>query len=274
VRSSAALGLVRACHPDACAAVTVMAAALAASTGRSPAGVVAVGAAVLAGQLSVGWHNDWWDAERDRQAGRADKPIAVGLVGRAEVGRAAVVAAVATVPLSFLSGWRAAVAHLVAVALAWSYNLRLKGTALSFVPYAASFPLLVAFVSLGRAGHPWPPWWALVTAALLGCGAHLVNAAPDLADDLAAGITGLPQRLGRRRSVLGAVGLLLAGTVVVAVGPGDPGWWALGAVAVAAAVVTGGSWLGRRPGARWSFRAALIVALVDVAALVARGNAI
>ena len=37
-----------------------------------------VTAAVLAGQLSIGWSNDLIDARRDRAVGRTDKPLAVG----------------------------------------------------------------------------------------------------------------------------------------------------------------------------------------------------
>jgi 4-hydroxybenzoate polyprenyltransferase len=266
------VGLGRASHPEPSAAVTVIAVTLALAEGRTAGGVVAVGAAVLAGQLSVGWHNDWLDAARDLVAGRADKPVALGAVGRRTVGAAAAAALVAVVPLSFLSGWRAALAHLAAVGLAWAYNARLKSTVASFVPYALAFPLLVTFLSLGRPGAPGPAWWELVTAGLLGCGAHLVNAAPDLADDMASGVVGLPQRLGYRRSIGAATVLLLAATVVVVLGPGDPGparWSALGA---AVAVVTGAVVLGRRPGSRLLFRGAMLVALIDVASLVAMGR--
>jgi 4-hydroxybenzoate polyprenyltransferase len=266
------VGLGRACHPEPSVAVTAIAVTLAAAGGRPAPGVLAVGAAVLAGQLSVGWHNDWLDADRDLAAGRADKPVAQGGIGRPTVGRAAAAAAVAVVPLSFLSGWPAALTHLAAVALAWAYNGRLKSTAGSFVPYALSFPLLVAFVSLGQRGAPWPPWWELVTAALLGCGAHMVNAAPDIDDDLASGVAGLPQRLGYRRSLVAAAVLLLAATVVVVLGPGRPGPAGLSALAAAVAVVAVAVVVGRRPGSRWLFRGSMVVALIDVAALVVRGG--
>jgi 4-hydroxybenzoate polyprenyltransferase len=268
------VGLVRACHPEPSVAVTAMAVALAFAGRRTAPGVAAVGLAVLAGQLSVGWHNDWLDAERDRAAARPDKPVAQGAVGRATVGRAAGVALVAVVPLSLLSGWRAAAAHLAAVGLAWGYNARLKATVASFVPYALAFPLLLAFVSLGQRGAPWPPWWALLTAALLGSGAHLVNAAPDIADDLASGVAGLPQRLGYGRSVAAAAVLLLAATVVAVTGPGHPGAVALSTLGAASLVVALAAALGRRPGSRWLFRAAMLVALIDVAALVAQGRTV
>jgi 4-hydroxybenzoate polyprenyltransferase len=252
--------------------VTALAVALAVSTGRSAAGVLAVGAAVLAGQLSVGWHNDWLDAARDAAAGRPDKPVAAGTISRRTVSRCALGALIAAVPLSFASGWRAALAHLVAVSLAWAYNARLKSTVVSFVPYAVAFPLLVAFVTLGGPQAAWPPWWALAAAALLGCSAHLVNVVPDLADDLAAGVRGLPHMLGRSRSVSATVVLLLAATVILSFGPGHPGWWAVAAVIAVAVTMAAGIFLARRPGSRWLFRAVLLAAAIDVAELVARGG--
>jgi 4-hydroxybenzoate polyprenyltransferase len=252
--------------------VTALAVALTVSTGRDAAGVVAAGAAVLAGQLSVGWHNDWLDAGRDAASGRPDKPVAAGDISRRTVARCALAALTAAVPLSFASGWRAGLVHLTAVLLAWAYNARLKATAASFVPYAVAFPLLVAFVTLGGPAASWPPWWALAAAGLLGCSAHLVNAVPDLADDLAAGVRGLPHMLGRSRSISATVVLLLAATVVESFGPGRPGWGAAGAMAGVAAVIAAGIVLARRPGSRWLFRAVLLAAAIDVAELVARGS--
>lgn len=265
-----AVGLLRACHPEPTVAVTAFAASLAVAMGRGAAGVAAVTVAVLAGQLSVGWQNDWLDAARDRAAGRRDKPVATGLVSRRLVGRAAAVAAVAAVPLSLVSGAEAAAVHLVAVALAWSYNLRLKATVASVVPYVLAFPALVAFVSLSRPAHPWPPWWAPATAAALGAGAHLLNAAPDLANDLAAGVRGLPQRLGRPASLTASAVLLLGGTVVVSVGPGLPVWVAPTSMTAAVATLAGGWLAGRQSGSRALFRAALGVAALDLAVLVTR----
>src|SRR5690349_24427665 len=110
--------LIRACHPEPALAVTVGVTALAASTGRSAAGLVAVAAAVLSGQLTTGWSNDWLDAERDAAVGRTDKPVASGEVSRSLVGVAALVAGIACIPLSLLSGWRAGLVHLAAVGCA------------------------------------------------------------------------------------------------------------------------------------------------------------
>jgi 4-hydroxybenzoate polyprenyltransferase len=180
MRYAVVRGLARTCHPEPSAAVTAIAAALAVSTGRSLAGVVAVALAVGTGQLSIGWSNDYFDRTRDASSGRGDKPVAAGALPARTVGLAALVTVGACVPLSLLSGWRAGTAHLIAVALGWLYNLGVKGTWASLIPFALAYALLPAFVVLGLPGHPTPVWWLLLAGALLGCGGHFANALPDL----------------------------------------------------------------------------------------------
>jgi 4-hydroxybenzoate polyprenyltransferase len=267
-------GLVRACHPEPTAAVTAVAAALAAAVGRGVGGTVAVAAAVLAGQLSVGWMNDYLDRDRDVRVRRADKPLAAGALTAATLRAAMLVAAVAVVPLSLLSGWQAGSLHLVAVLSAWSYNLRLKRSVLSVLPYGVSFGLLPAFVTAGLPGHP-VFGWLVAAGALLGTGAHFANVLPDIADDLATGVRGLPHRLGPTGSRVAAGLLLTAASVVLALGPpGPPGVLGAGAVVVAVVCGVGAAVLGRRPGSRAAFLGVLVVAAVDVALLVGSGTAL
>jgi 4-hydroxybenzoate polyprenyltransferase len=261
--------LLQACHPQPTAAVTTLSAVLAASVGAPAA---AVAAAALSGQLSVGWSNDWLDAERDRVVGRADKPVAQGLPVTA-VRAAALAALVACVPLSLLLGPWAGGAHLLAVGSAWAYNARLKSTVWSWAPYALSFGLLPSVVTASLPGHPFAPLWGTAAGALLGVGAHGANVLPDLEDDRANGVRGLPQRLGRRGAlVLSGTALLLA-TAALATGPGAA---AVGvpALVLAAAVFAAGVVAGRRPGSRAPFLAVLVVAALDVGLLLAHGTSL
>ena len=162
---------------------------------------------------------------------------------------------------------------MVAVLSGWAYDLRVKATAASVLPYALSFGLLPAFVVLALPGAPFPPGWVLLAGGLIGAGAHFVNAVPDLADDEQAGVRGLPHRLGARRSTTAAVVLLVAATAVLALGPpGRPGPVALLAFGIVVAGLAAGVLLGRRPGSRARFRAVLVVALVDVLLLLLQGR--
>ncbi|MEV1050066.1 UbiA family prenyltransferase [Streptomyces sp. NPDC049887] len=227
-RPSAA-GLLKACHLLPAAVVTGLTAALAAAAGgRGPAGGALTVGAVAAGQLSIGWCNDRADMGRDRASGRRDKPLVTGEALPGVVAGAAIAALAVCVVLSAACGPVAGCVHVVAVAAAWSYNLHLKRTALSWLPYALSFALLPAFVTLALPGGPWPPLWLMAAAGLLGTGAHFANVLPDIDHDLRTGVHGLPQRLGRRRSVCVAALLVLASSLVLLIGPDGPvtrqGW--------------------------------------------------
>jgi 4-hydroxybenzoate polyprenyltransferase len=274
-------GLVRAAHAGPALAVVVLAVLLAVSFDLSAGRTALVGLAVLAGQLSVGWSNDLVDEARDRAVGRSDKPIASGDVGAGTVRAACGVAVVAVVVLSLACGWAAGVVHLLAVASAWAYNLGLKSTAWSWAPYAFSFGALVVFVALAGEPSTPPSWWLVAAAALLGVGAHLLNVLPDLGDDAATGVRGLPHRLGARRLPAVATAVLVAGSVLVVLGTGADGrsLVALGLVAVLAVVavvgaggrvdggVAGGGSGGGGVGSRLPFAAAVGIALVDVVLL-------
>jgi heme o synthase len=267
-RRGALAGLLRSCHPQPAFAVSLIAGLLAAAVGRGPLGTAAVFAAMLAGQLSVGWSNDYLDRERDTLTGRADKPVAAGLVPPRTARRAAVLALLATGPLALLSGVPAAALLLAAVGSAWAYNLRLKATPASVLPYLVSFGLLPAFVVAGLPGHPLPPAWMVLTGSLLGAAAHFANVLPDLADDVATGVVGLPHRLGLRTSAATAAALLLLASAVLALGSDAlPVAVRAATVPVAAAVGLAGLLAGRRRGSRAAFSAVIVVAVLDVALL-------
>jgi 4-hydroxybenzoate polyprenyltransferase len=210
-RSGAArtvLGLVLATHPGPTVAVVGYATATAAASGLGARSVV-LAVAVLFGQASVGWSNDWIDATRDIAQRRPDKPIARALVSREVVGRAAFTALILCVPASFALGWRAGIAHLVAVAAAWSYNLGLKRTIASPLPYLLAFALVPVVVAAALHRHPHAPVALIAASGLLGVSAHLTNAVEDLDDDAATGVRGLPQRIGVVTSTVASTVTLL-----------------------------------------------------------------
>ncbi|MGL5859331.1 MAG: UbiA family prenyltransferase [Angustibacter sp.] len=234
-------GLLLASHPGPTLGVTLLVALLATAAGVPIGRTVLLAAVVGVGQLSVGWGNDWVDATRDEAVGRIDKPITVGRVPRTWVRRAAIVAVVVTVPASATLGPRAAALHLLFVGSAWSYNLGVKATAWSWLPYAVSFGALPALVTATLPAPAWPAWWASGAGALLGIGAHLVNVLPDVDADLATGVRGLPHRLGHRAAGVLAPLAAWGSTALVVLGPpGSPGA-AVGAGVAAPAVVAPGA---------------------------------
>jgi len=260
--------LARACHPEPTVAVTAVTALLAVHAGH-PAGTgFLVTSAVFTGQLSIGWSNDLIDVGRDHLVHRVDKPLATGELAASTVRVALAVALVACVVLSLLCGLRSGLTHLVlGVGSGWAYNLGLKRAAWSWLPYAVAFGSLPAVVSLALSPPRLPPVWLMVAGAMLGIGAHLVNAPPDFADDEATGIRGLPHILGRRASQHVATAVLVVASVVAFLGPRTrpPAWcWAGLLVVVALAA------FGLRSSGRLAFHATVAIAAVDVVMLTAR----
>jgi 4-hydroxybenzoate polyprenyltransferase len=272
-----ALALIRSSHPEPGGAVTVAMTLLAIGAGHRGWAILGVFAAVGATQLSVGWVNDWADAERDRRAGRRDKPIASGEVSARTVGIAGLLASLAIPLLGLPFGGPATLAITLVGVFALLYDWPLKSTMFSVVPYLVAFGLLPAFVVLALPGHPAPPAWLVAAGALLGGGAHFANVLPDLDDDAATGVRGLPHRLGATGSSVAAALLLLAATLTLVLGPAGPPSWAGWAAAAAAVVVLPLGWYAARraTGRRVAmFRAVIVVALIDVLLLIFSGRVV
>ena len=272
---AAVRALVLATHPAPALAVTTVATLLAVAAGVPAGRVALVCAAVLAGQASIGWSNDWLDADRDRAVARADKPVVQGAVAPSRLRSAALIAVAVAVILSLLLGPVSGMLLLVLVASGWAYNAGLKRTAASVVPYVTGFGALPAGVVAAAPGTPVAPWWLVAAGGALGAAAHLANVAPDLEDDLATGVRGLPHRLGARASAVASALLLGGASLVLILGPEGPptaaGWAGL-VLAVPAVVIA--ALAGTPRFRRAAFPAVMLLTVLDVALLVAGGAAL
>lgn len=262
---TAAKALVLSCHPVPSAAVTGLSAGLSALAELSLARGLLVTASVLAGQLSIGWSNDYLDAERDREVHRADKPVAAGTVSPRAAGVAALVALLGAVVLSAALGWAGGGAAMLIVLCGWAYNLGLKATVLSWLPYAIAFGTLPAVATLSASPPRMAPGWAIAAGAAIGVAAHLANVLPDLGDDAATGVRGLPHRIGARATAFAGAAILLAASGAVLFGAGADGQWPwvgfllAGAIAIFAAAT---AW--RDPSSKRFFLAIIFIAVLDL----------
>lgn len=263
--------LVRACHPEPTAAVTAFAVILAAVARNDVFTCAVVGAAVLCGQLVIGWSNDRLDVTRDRAAGRLDKPFATGALSQRVLDGALAAALAGVLVCSVLLGWRAGLANVWVVAWGVAYNLGLKATSVSWVPYALAFGALPAVATLALNRPRWAGLWVLAAGALLGIAANLTNALPDLVADAGSDVRGLPHRLGAVRSLVLAAALLSTVTVLVVFGPpGAPrplSW--IGLVFVPVLVMLGLRAALRAPASRVSFLGIIAITAIDLILLVA-----
>jgi 4-hydroxybenzoate polyprenyltransferase len=267
LRSSTARvqALVRAAHPGPSLAITAMATLLAAQAAPHGIGSIWVAPAMLAGQLSVGWSNDAFDAPRDAAANRTDKPIVTGAISVRAVWIAAVVSLLAAFAMSLAIGPVTLLYLAVIVGAAWAYNAGLKSTAASGLMYVAGFGPIPGFAASALPGVPAPTWWVTAAAALVGLGAHFANVLPDLAADRATGVRGLPQLVAARwgdKAVRGfALGLLLTASVVLllAARPGRR-WIAIALLATSGLLAV----FGARGSGKVPFLSAIGIAAVDV----------
>jgi 4-hydroxybenzoate polyprenyltransferase len=251
-------------------AVTVLTTVLVIAAGNRAVVCVLASAAVLTGQLAIGWSNDAIDARRDKEVGRTDKPVAQGLVSVRTTWTAAALATAATLPVSLLLGWRAGLVQLSVVFWGWLYNARLKSTALSPLPFLFAFGGLPAVATLALETPRWPPVWTLAAAGLIGVAAHFGNVLPDLDDDMVTGVSGLPHRLGRSVSSLVAVGAALAATVVAVVAEAREASALTWVLVVTAGILGVAGFVGsrRNAGSEAAFYATMAIAATDVALIV------
>tara|TARA_B110000971_G_scaffold145118_1_gene148300 strand:- start:1307 stop:2098 length:792 start_codon:yes stop_codon:yes gene_type:complete len=173
--------------------------------------IALVGLAVLLQQFSVGLSNDWLDLARDRASGRTDKPVAKGSLTSSLVRNSSFAAGFTALLAAGLLGWESLGWMVFMLVAGWAYNLGLKATAFSVLPYAVGFGILPVFVTLSLEQSQIPPAWVVVVAALLGVSAHFANTLPDLLEDRATGVRALPHSVGQKISAL-----VIAATAILA----------------------------------------------------------
>jgi 4-hydroxybenzoate polyprenyltransferase len=197
-----------------------------------------LGLAMVALQAGIGATNDVVDAPRD--AGhKPGKPIPAGLVSRIAARRIVVVVFAMGFVLAGVSGGTAAVTlALVGVAIGLAYDLRLKGTAWSWVPFAVGVPLLPVFGWLGASGRLPVAFLILVPAAFAaGAALAIANALVDVERDRAAANGSIALALGPSRARLINVGLVLAVGLAAIASVAPLGGSASGGVAVGVAAL-------------------------------------
>ena len=218
------VSVVRLVHPFPSLVVTAVTVAFAFFADRSPppARVVELGVAMLCYQFAIGVANDLVDALDDAKS-KPWKAIPRGLVSR----RTAVVLVAALAGAGMLvssplpgAAWLVGIAGL---ACGLAYDVQLKRTALSWLPFAIAFPLIPVWVFLASDRWSGLLWAAFPVGALLGFALHLANQAPDVPKE--PYMRGIAHRLGTERAAnlaLGVFGLAGAFAVVALLAAGGP----------------------------------------------------
>ena len=171
--------------------------------------------AILAGQCVVGWTNELVDYPLDSAAARSNKPLVAGLITTNQLRIAISIALLAALLLSLISplGVIGTLVHALLLLSATAYNLYLKKTVLSVLPYVISFGGLPWAVYLSAGKNP--PLWLVLAFIFISSSFHFLNVLKDLDADISQGVLGLPQRVGRVGSLTIAALLFIAGLTSV-----------------------------------------------------------
>jgi len=224
-----------------------------------------VGVVILLTQVSISALNDWADRAADSATGRW-RPIAMGRITPGLALGIAVLAAAGAL-LGTLPFRLAAIVTLIGgLAAGWAYDLWLKPTRFSFLPFAMAFPLLVVWVALVAGRSVVEFAYLLAGGAVMAVGIHLADSLPDLELDRAAGLRSLAVRLGRDRTIETTLGCLFGGAMIASatLASRTPLFWPL-ALTVIAGTATAGVLARRRPDmTRWAASGLVIVVALFV----------
>jgi len=174
-----------------------------------------IAAAILAGQCVVGWTNDLIDYPLDRAAGRVKKPLVGESINRKHLQAGIAIALALAILISFLGplGIKGGFLHMLGLASATIYNFGAKSTWFSALPYAISFGAMPW--AIYSAAHKNPPAWLVTDFVLVSMSFHFLNVIKDLDWDRRQAVMGLPQRVGRRCSIIAAVGCIGVALVIL-----------------------------------------------------------
>ena len=174
-----------------------------------------VAIAIFAGQLVVGWSNDFIDAPLDIAAHRTKKPIVSKEINPEQLKKSILVALFVALILSLFSplGLTGTLIHFLGILSATFYNLKLKSTIISPLPYIVSFGALPWAIYLPAGNQP--PLWLFIDFMLIAVAFHFFNVLKDFQWDINQGVLGLPQRLGRNVSSIVSISLVVSAVIVL-----------------------------------------------------------
>jgi 4-hydroxybenzoate polyprenyltransferase len=167
---------------------------------EGPAYVIAF--TVFLGQLLIGWSNDIYDYQDDLKHNRVNKPLVGGQLKIEKLRRATFILLPFAVIANLLGplGLKGGAVYLLGVGCGIAYNFYFKFRITSALAYLIALAALPA--SIFYAVDRNPPLWVLATSSLLGVAFHFANVLKDLSADRDSQIGGLPQRLGKRTSLI------------------------------------------------------------------------
>ncbi len=157
-------------------------------------------ALMLCAQAAIGAVNDIFDRGLDT-ATKPWKPIPSGAISLQAATGLAVAAIAAAVVLAATLGTAGFALAMTGLACGLAYDVRLKRTLMSALPFMVAIPVLPLWVWATLGVWDDVLWWLLPLGALIGLALHLANTLPDIDADARHGVRGLAHHLGRDGSM-------------------------------------------------------------------------
>jgi 4-hydroxybenzoate polyprenyltransferase len=211
------LGLAKATHPFPLIAVVTLTGLIGVTTSEQETEIeklILVILAMFLSQLTIGWSNDYLDRDTDAVY-QPSKPLASGLVEAKWLPRLAFLACVGSLAVGTQLGAVPLLLLVIGTASGLAYNVGIKNTDVSWLPYVVAFAVLPPFVWSALDTFRTEFIWLYVVATPLTVAVHLANSLPDAATDEASGRAGIATSLSRTGSFILLATTLLAPPILL-----------------------------------------------------------
>jgi 4-hydroxybenzoate polyprenyltransferase len=241
--------------------------------------LVALLIAMLASQLAIGWSNDYLDREADA-VHQPWKPIVRGEVDAEKMPVAIIGALIVSFAAGVTLGWMPLLLLIIGTGAGLAYNLWLKASRFSALPYLVALGVLPPFVWTALDVYEDDFLGLYLVATPLTLAAHLANVLPDVESDRAQGRQTLAVGLGAVRTLVVLSACLLAPLPLLVVArtvlddAGNGGGFYeesvlipvvvayIALVAVAGALYAGSLWSASRPNLVRAFRCVVVAGVL------------
>lgn len=186
---------------------------------------------MLGGQIAIGATNEWCDREADA-IDKPHRPIPAGLVPRSGALVLAAFGLLAMTLAGLALGVWGFLLLIVMIGAGLVYNVKLKRTPLSWLPYFVALPLVPTWAWVVMERFQPELLWLYPIGALFVLAIHISQTLPDIGADRSRGEHGISVILGRRWAEV-AIWLAAFGSTLAVVAGG----WLIGSNPLATTIV-------------------------------------
>ncbi len=172
---------------------------------------------LLIGQFSIDISNNYFDRHADKISGQKNKVIADGTVPAELAIQTALVLLSSSIALSLFIPQNAGYIHIIALGIAWAYNLGIKKTPYSILCYMIAFSLTPIFIANVTSRDT--TLFVIAAFAIFGALSHFIESLKDYDYDKKVGNRAFPTLFPKptSRKILNVIVVLQLATILLAI---------------------------------------------------------